>query len=209
MGRFRAMIYPDSGLRNSFFVGTDPLQYLQQYAECLAKTAAAFPGEELKKTLEILTDTSRHGKAVYVAGNGGSFAIAQHLCCDWMKGTFVGHLAPLRVFTLGANQSLLTAVANDFGYEYSFSAQLDMVGQEGDVGVFVSSSGNSPNILRAVEVAKQKKMRTIGLTGFEGGKLREMADVKLHVAVKNYGVVEDFHQMLMHVLAQFFYLSRT
>lgn len=202
------MNYPDSGIKAEFFSTTKPQEYLKLYLSRLSEQSSAIPEVELQRAIQVVEEASQAGRMIFVAGNGGSSAISQHLCCDWMKGTQIGNLPPIRVLALGTNQSLLTAISNDYGYEHSFSAQLDMLGKPKDVGVFISSSGNSSNIIRAVEMAKEKLITTIGMTGFDGGRLRDLADIKLHVPVKNYGIVEDFHQILMHVIAQVVYLKR-
>ena len=148
------------------------------------------------------------GKQIYVCGNGGSAAIADHLCCDWSKGTHFSELPALKTQSLSANTALFTACANDFGYEKSFSTQIEIFGGPGDILLAISSSGNSPNILAAVGAAREKQMTSIGMCGFSGGKLKSIADLCLHVAFDNYGLVEDAHQILMHVLAQYFTLKR-
>jgi phosphoheptose isomerase len=99
----------------------------------------------------------------------------------------------------------LTACANDFGYEVSFSRQLAMGAKPGDLLICISSSGNSPNILAALRQANVMKLKTIAFTGFSGGEASRLADIKIHVAASNYGVVEDCHQALMHNIAQFIY----
>jgi phosphoheptose isomerase len=145
---------------------------------------------------------------VFVAGNGGSAAIADHLCCDWTKGTHAANLVPLRTHSLVSNVALLTAVANDFGYDDAFARQLEMLGVAGDVVLLISSSGNSPNVLAAADRAKALGITTIGLTGFSGGALAARADFALHVPYANYGLVEDCHQILMHTFAQLFARER-
>ncbi len=99
--------------------------------------------------------------------------------------------------------SLYSAIANDFGFETVFSRQIELVGKLGDVLIAISSSGNSPNIIAGVAAAKAAGITTIGLSGFSGGKLKESADIALHVDVANYGLAEDAHQAIIHVLAQF------
>ena len=103
---------------------------------------------------------------------------------------------------------LYSAIANDIGFEAVFSHQIALTGRAGDVLVAISSSGNSPNILAGVDAAKEAGMVTIGLSGFSGGKLRASADIVLHVDIDNYGIVEDAHQALCHVLAQFIACGR-
>jgi phosphoheptose isomerase len=202
------MNYHKSTSKAEYFGALSIGEYLESYADSLRQHLEQLPREPLVKVAELLRTVAASGNTVYVAGNGGSAAIAQHLACDWMKGTWTPEVPPIKIKTLGTNQSLLTAIANDLGYENSFSAELDMLAVPGDVAILISSSGNSANILSTAEVAKSKKLTTVGLTGFDGGKLREMVDVSLHIPFKNYGVVEDIHQVLMHVIAQFVYLSR-
>jgi phosphoheptose isomerase len=140
-----------------------------------------------------------------VAGNGGSAAIADHLLCDWVKGTYTPSQPAIYVHSLVSNAALLTAVANDFSYEESFARQLEMQGQPGDLLCTISSSGNSPNILAVMRRASALGIKTIAFTGFSGGEASRMADISIHVAANNYGVVEDCHQSLMHNIAQYVY----
>jgi phosphoheptose isomerase len=111
--------------------------------------------------------------------------------------------------SMTANTSMLTAIANDFGYEEIFSKQIEMYAQKGDLFIAISSSGNSPNIVNAIKTAKKMGLTTAAFTGFEGGKTRELADIKIHVDFKNYGVVEDCHHIIMQSVAQFYYKSIT
>ncbi len=177
--------------------------YLIEYSEKLIQALRTVTQEMLEPILDVLQTAIEKNFKIYVAGNGGSAAIADHLTCDWTKGTHVQDKPALKVFSLASNSALLTAAANDFGYDFSFSKQIEMYGQKGDVLVLISSSGNSPNILEAAKMAIQKEMTILGFSGFSGGKLKEFAHYNLHIPIKNYGIVEDAHQMLMHVLAQF------
>ena len=136
-------------------------------------------------------------------GNGGSAAIADHLCCDLVKGTHVDGHPTIEVGSLTSNVALYSAIANDFGFENVFSTQIKFLGKEGDVLIAISSSGNSANIIQAVESAHALGMTSIGLSGFKGGPLKENAHIPLHVDAQNYGIVEDAHQSMMHILAQF------
>ncbi len=146
--------------------------------------------------------------AVFACGNGGSASIANHLQCDHVKGVRTGTDLRARVHSLSTNIELLSAIANDIGYESVFEYQLESYARPGDVLVAVSSSGRSPNIVRALEWAQAHGMQTIALTGFAGGPARELADVTIHVDSSNYGVVEDAHQACMHLLAQYVRQSR-
>ena len=182
--------------------------YLKDYVTNLQQVLAKVDAGQFEKVLAKLTEVTAAGKKIYVCGNGGSSAIADHLCCDWSKGTHFQGLPTLKTESLTANTALFTACANDFGYEKSFSTQVEMFGGRGDVLLAISSSGNSPNILSAVSAAREKGMTSIGMCGFSGGKLKTSADLCLHIAFDNYGLVEDAHQILMHVLAQYFTLGR-
>ncbi len=193
---------------NKTFSSTNIKSYLKDYVSNLQQVLSQVDESQFEKVLQKLREVTSAGKRIYVCGNGGSAAIADHLCCDWSKGTHFKHLPALKTQSLVANGALFTAVANDFGFEKSFSTQVEMFGEPGDVLLAISSSGNSPNIIEAVKAASEKGMTTIGLCGFSGGKLKTSADLCLYVAYDNYGLVEDAHQILMHVLAQFFTLGR-
>jgi phosphoheptose isomerase len=151
----------------------------------------------------VLLDAYTRGARVFTCGNGGSASIANHFQCDHVKGIRTGtDLAP-RVTSLSANVELLTAIANDIGYENVFEYQLQSQAQPGDVLVAISSSGCSDNVLRAVVWARVNLLRTIALTGFEGGGVRMTAETAIHVESDNYGIIEDAHQAVMHALAQY------
>lgn len=151
---------------------------------------------------EVLVESFSTGRNIFVCGNGGSAAIADHFCCDHSKGVYAdtGFLPQIQPLT--GNISTLTAIANDMGYDKVFSHQIHMKGTTGDVLIAISSSGNSPNIIDALNRAKLKKMTTIALVGFDGGAAKNIADHVIHVNCNNYGVVEDSHQALMHIMAQ-------
>lgn len=142
-------------------------------------------------------------KDIFVCGNGGSASISEHLSCDHSKGIATNTNLFPRIHSLSSNMSLLTALANDNGYEEIFSAQLLLQAKKDDLLIVISSSGNSPNIIRALEVANALQMKTISLTGFTGGKAKDLSLINLHIPVNNYGIVEDSHQILMHIIAQY------
>lgn len=177
--------------------------YLKDYAHKLEEALCQVPEKKIEDAYAILKRALANKSRIYVAGNGGSSAIADHLCCDWMKGTFIAGQPTVKVHSLTSNSALFTALANDFGYEHSISRQIEMLGDPNDVVVLISSSGNSRNIIEAAQAAIEKKMTVIGMSGFSGGKLNEISHTSLYVPVHNYGIVEDAHQVLMHVLSQF------
>jgi D-sedoheptulose 7-phosphate isomerase len=192
----------DPRYRNELAQSTNLADYAAEYARRLQSAFSAVEPEALQKAFDALAHAARTGAHIYVAGNGGSAAIADHLCCDWMKGTAVPTMPAVKVHSLVCNTALLTALTNDFGYEDALARQIGMLGEEGDLLVLISSSGNSSNIERAAVAASKKKMKIIGLCGFSGGKLKKLSDICLYTPANNYGIVEDAHQMLMHVLAQ-------
>jgi phosphoheptose isomerase len=172
------------------------------YADGLRSALTSVDAQSLTAAIDLISRTAAENNKILVAGNGGSAAIADHLCCDMSKGTHTAGHAPIITQSLSANGSLLTAISNDFGYAVSFAKQIEILGRPGDLLIAISSSGNSENIINAVRLAKQSGLKSIGLSGFSGGALNGLCDVSLHVDFYNYGVVEDAHEALMHVMAQ-------
>lgn len=194
---------------NEFFDTNSPATYLRQYIESLRESVSSIPEETLNRVLALLQTVIAEGKRVFVAGNGGSAAIADHLTCDWTKGTTVVGLPYLMTQSLVSNTPLVTAIANDFGYDRTVEAQLRMLASEGDCVALISSSGDSPNIVQGAKAAREMKLRTMGFVGFAGGELQDLVDIPIHVPCANYGIAEDAHQVLMHVFAQYLFLARS
>jgi D-sedoheptulose 7-phosphate isomerase len=150
----------------------------------------------------MLDAAIRDRRMIYVCGNGGSAAIADHLLCDVLKGAQTDTALRPKVVSL-AQLVLLTAIANDIAYEEVFVYPLRTMAAAGDLLITISASGNSENIVRAVEWARANGLGTIAMTGFSGGRSAPLAEVNLHVEADNYGIIEDIHQSLMHGLAQY------
>lgn len=182
--------------------------YFEEYAQQLMTAASSVEPAAMDRAAAILIDAYTRDVTVFACGNGGSAAIANHLQCDHVKGVSNGTDLGPRVVSLSANIELLTAIANDLAYEEVFAHQLESQARPGDVLVVVSSSGRSRNIVRAINCARDHGLRTIALTGFDGGDARALADVTIHVDAANYGIVEDLHQAIMHALAQYIRQSR-
>lgn len=159
--------------------------------------------QTLDRAYELIHTTTTNGGTIFVCGNGGSAAIAEHLSCDHSKGVNTNTLLLPKVVCLNSNMSLLTATANDMGYNKVFSYPLSLQGTANDLLICISSSGNSENIIEALIMAKQLGVNTIAFTGFNGGTAKDLCDVNLHIPINNYGIVEDGHQILMHILAQY------
>ena len=181
--------------------------FAKAYFEALAAAAASVDLGRIAEASTLLDEAHRRGASIFACGNGGSAAIANHLVCDHCKGVATDTSLRPRVHSLSANIEVITAIANDMSYADIFAFQLRALGRPGDVLVTISSSGDSENIVRAADTAKSGGMQVIALTGFQGGRSAGIADVNLHVAADNYGVIEDVHQSLMHILAQWLRLS--
>ena len=193
----------DPRTKNKLPQAADIEGFAQGYFKMLFEASTKINVANLNQALEILEGTINAGQCVYIGGNGGSSAISDHLCCDWTKGTSHPAFKTLKTHSLTASTALLTALANDQSYEDVFARQLEYYCSAKDVVILISSSGNSPNILRAMATAKKIGAKVIGMSGFEGGALKTGCDISLHVPENNYGVVEDCHQSLMHIIAQY------
>ncbi|MDQ0377649.1 HAD-IIIA family hydrolase [Amycolatopsis thermophila] len=178
------------------------------YVNELSRAFATVDLEQVSRAAKMLGDAHDRDAALFACGNGGSASIANHLQCDHVKGVRNSTGITARVQSLSTNVELFSAIANDLGYEHVFEYQLQSQARPGDVLIAISSSGRSPNIVRALDWAAAHGMHTIALTGFEGGPARRRAHVSIHVDSANYGVVEDAHQACMHLLAQYVRQSR-
>jgi D-sedoheptulose 7-phosphate isomerase len=156
----------------------------------------------IERTVQHLRTARNSGTMIYVAGNGGSASTASHWVNDLGKATKGSEVKPMRVMSLSDNVSWLTALANDEGYERSFSGQLENFAQQKDVLVVISASGNSPNLVKAVELGRMRKMVTIGFLGFDGGILKSMVDESVLFPTEKgaYGIVESAHGLLCHLV---------
>ncbi len=177
------------------------------YFDELSRAAASIDVAKLQKAAQILGVAFDQRASVYVCGNGGSAAISNHFICDHLKGVQTDTSVLPRVISLVSNMETVTALANDISYDDVFAYQLATLAEPEDVLVTISSSGDSENIVRALQWAKENDCQTISMTGFGGGRSAPLADVNLHVEGDNYGIIEDIHQSLMHILAQFLRLQ--
>lgn len=182
--------------------------FFDAYAEEVARAGKTVESAAFDRAAAILLEAYVCGARMFSCGNGGSASIANHMQCDHVKGVRTTTDLIPRVLSLSTNVELLTAITNDIGYENVFVYQLQSQSEPGDVLVAVSSSGRSPNIVHALTWARHHGLRTIAVTGFDGGAARTMAEVAIHVDSTNYGVIEDLHQAIMHALAQYIRQSR-
>jgi D-sedoheptulose 7-phosphate isomerase len=154
-----------------------------------------------EKVIEVITSCFRNGNRVYFCGNGGSAADAQHLAAEF-SGRFYTDRKALPAEALHCNTSYLTAVANDYSYELVYARLIEGVGNKGDVLVGLSTSGNSANIVRAFEIAKEKNMITVGLTGISGGALKPLSDYLLNMPSTDTPRIQECHMLIGHIICQ-------
>lgn len=157
---------------------------------------------EFQRAADVIVDAIKGRKRIFTCGNGASASIAQHWACDYFKGCSKGSLAP-QVYSLSANIPLMTAIANDISYDDVYAYQIERAGEVGDLLIVISSSGNSPNVVKAIEAARNRGMLTVALTGFIGGRCWESADFVVHVDIQEYEATEDVHQAVMHMIAKY------
>ena len=177
--------------------------FYQDYTFALNKILGSVNLKNLNKFSNLLEKTILKKKNIFVCGNGGSAAIANHLVCDYVKLIRKNTKLKPKVISLSSNIELVTAISNDFSYDKIFSNQLDYFANKNDLLILISSSGNSKNIINALKFCKKKKVKTVGLCGFKGGYLSKNADIDLHYECENYGISEDSHHIAMHIVMQF------
>jgi D-sedoheptulose 7-phosphate isomerase len=190
--------------QNSNELSTTPnwIRSPQYYFELHQHVLSRLPFGAIEQAAEILLESYELGRTVFLFGNGGSAALASHLACDLAKGTLQHGNAGqrFRVMALTDNIPLITAWANDSSYDAIFAEQLLNFVVPGDIALAISGSGNSPNVLRALEAARTAGACTIGLTGFQGGKMKQLCDHCIVVPSDNMQVIEDFHLSVSHAL---------
>ena len=159
--------------------------------------------KEIEKVIQEILIASKKKKNIFACGNGGSASTAEHLSCDFSKGSSTNTNLDLKVYSLNSNTSLITAIANDISYEDVFSYQLNRFGKANDILLLFSVSGSSKNILKCAKLAKRKKIKIISFTGFNGGKLKKLSKYNINFSSNNFGIVEDCHLTMMHYISQY------
>ena len=172
----------------------------KQYLESVIALLGRCDDAKLDEAVELVAKTVANRRTIFVAGNGGSAATANHFAADFGKNVVKGDENRPRIMPLSSHISAITAYANDEGYEKSISRQLTNWVEEGDLLIVISASGNSPNVVDAAELAHKRGAKVIGMTGFSGGKLMEMSDVCLHADDRAYETVEDAHSVFCHLI---------
>ena len=156
---------------------------------------------KLVEVVELVTDTFKKGQKVLLCGNGGSAADAQHIAAEWVT-RYKGDRKALPAIALTVNTSDLTAIGNDYGFDDLFSRQVEAHGQSGDLLIAISTSGNSANVVKAVDTAKNNGLKTLGLTGQTGGKLKSLCDICLCVPSHETARVQEAHTTIMHAMCE-------
>jgi D-sedoheptulose 7-phosphate isomerase len=182
----------------------DPsLELQQQFAESARVKQAFAQGSiaAMAKAVEVVVESFRSGRKALLFGNGGSAADAQHIADEW-TGRFRRERPPLPAIALTANTSDLTAIGNDYGFDQIFARLVSAHGQPGDIAIALSTSGNSPNVLEAVDEARRRKLHTVGLTGKGGGQLASRVDVALVVPSDVTARIQECHMTFLHALCE-------
>ncbi|HZP01597.1 MAG TPA: SIS domain-containing protein [Terriglobia bacterium] len=179
--------------------------FLRNYMSGLKQALDSVPAEKFEELIQQLESAHHDGRQIFMMGNGGSGATASHIACDFNKGVSLGLEKRLKVISLNDNVAIMTAYANDVSYEDVFVEQLKNFLRPGDLVIGISGSGNSPNVLKAIEYANTAGAQTIGLTGYNGGKLAKLVRTSLNVPVHDMQKAEDVHMILFHVAMQVLY----
>ena len=180
------------------------MSYASDYLCKLKKTIDNINTADVEEVIDILKRARDEGRRIFVIGNGGSAAISSHFATDMAKGAYNEKKKNFVIHSLCDNVPFITALGNDYSIDDIFVGQLRAYFQPGDVVFAISSSGNSPNIIKAVEYANKNGGTTIGLCGFKGGKLKETAQKYVYVPYEHYGMVEDGHSIITHIIAYYF-----
>jgi D-sedoheptulose 7-phosphate isomerase len=179
-------------------------EHIDDYLARLHAATDALPRDKLTELGEILSRAYRNDKQVFTLGNGGSSSTASHMAADLAKNTIGPNMPRFRITSLNENAAIVTALANDLGYENVFSEQLVNLIRAGDVLIVASASGNSPNVLNAMHFARQQSAEVVALLGFDGGAAADIADIAIIVPSRDYGIVEDVHLVINHILVEHF-----
>lgn len=183
---------------------SDAAEFARRYLQYLNEVLQAIDPAAIARFVKTLMEARARGATIYFVGNGGSAATASHFANDIAIGTN-SYERPFRVISLADNTAIITALGNDFGYEDVFVRQLRVLGRSGDVLVAISASGNSPNLIRAMEYAASVGIKTVAITAFDGGRMKQIADDGVHVPteLKEYGPAEDAHMVIDHLVGSY------
>lgn len=181
-------------------------KFLKKYTENLKNLIDSIDMESIEQIVDLLESTTKNKSKIYIIGNGGSAATASHMVNDLGAGLRRRGIINFDVTSLADNTPVTTAIANDIGYENIFYMQLEGLLKKDDVLIAITCSGNSPNIVKAIEYARKVGSKVVGVTGFDGGEVKRQCDVSFHVDAPKgeYGLVEDVHMILDHMIYSYY-----
>ncbi|MBK5292366.1 MAG: SIS domain-containing protein [Acidobacteriia bacterium] len=180
------------------------MTFPQTYKQSLLEAIDTIDMEKVNQAIIWFQQARAEGRQIFTCGNGGSASTASHFVCDMVKGASFGKQTRFRIMALTDNLPTITAYSNDVSYDYVFEEQLKNFARPGDLVMAISGSGNSPNVLRAIEYANSAGCRTLALTGRDGGKLGPLAQLNLQVPVPHMGRIEDAHMIICHMICYSF-----
>jgi len=179
------------------------VKFFKNYTLTLSSTVDKINLKYLHEAANLILKTIKKNKFIYVCGNGGSAAIANHYICDYFKGLSKYTNLKAKIKSLNSDSYLISAISNDIAYDQIFKLQAERYMNKDDILILISSSGNSKNIKEVLRFCNKKKLRTIGFSNFSGGYLAKHANISIHSKIDNYGIGEDINHILMHLLMQF------
>lgn len=177
-----------------------PTECPTSYIQSLKKMIDQIDVEAIDQAVQVLLDAYQRGNSIYIFGNGGSGTTASHMTGDFIKGVSYGLEKKFKMICLNDNYTTMTAFANDISYDLVFVEPLKNFLQEGDVVMGLSGSGNSRNVVKALEYAKGKQSKIIGFSGYSGGKVRELSDVSIYIPIQSMEIAEDLHLSVLHMI---------
>lgn len=181
--------------------------FVNDYYERLDKCLKKIPTENIQKVSNLISKTIKNNNTIYVCGNGGSAAIANHYVCDYFKQLSKYTTLKANIKSLNSDTYLISAISNDISYDQIFKIQAERLIKKNDILILISSSGNSKNIKNVLKYCNKKKIKTIGFSNFSGGYLNKNCTISIHSKINNYGIGEDINHILMHLIMQYISLN--
>jgi len=177
--------------------------FYHEYLNTLIDVSKKIDLQNIQKAVDLIFKTIKNRDYLYVCGNGGSAAIANHYICDFFKQLSKYTKLRAKIRSFNSDNDLISAISNDVSYDQVFKIQAERYMNKNDVLILISSSGNSKNIVEVLKFCKKKKIRTIGFSNFNGGYLKKNSSISIHSPINNYGIGEDINHILMHMIMQY------